>query len=268
MTTQEIFESPEAEILSSLYNNVCKKDNDKIALTYLDYAEDLVQDNEVYTLLSLKVFKLEKDLKPIICSAEDKHGILSNVVRTRLNSFKLPEEDLLFELHPNEPEDIRRKIYMLSNMIAAKCRRGPANTIITNTLIASILQEFGFFVYPPIEGKIIDSFGLPYYAGMFGNIKVLVDPHMALSDTRIIVYRLGREEEPGHSFAYKNQELKKIKVVETDISSNATETISTTKVITQEKIQYEYNGAYLEVGRVNETFGVIHVNHERLLELI
>ena len=78
-----------------------------------------------------------------------------------------------------------------SNMIAAKCRRGPANFILTGPQMGSMLIDHGAFQMAPLgsDNSGYNRGAQPYYAGSFAGMDLYIDPYMRWSDKRILLGR-------------------------------------------------------------------------------
>ncbi len=96
---------------------------------------------------------------------------------------------------------IMSRVLAASNLIAQVGRRGRANWIVTNTQIASALQDAaGFVVAPMVNTLTQDGSQSLYFAGSLAGMNVYVDPYMDWSDTRICVGRKGDGNGPGVIF--------------------------------------------------------------------
>jgi hypothetical protein len=89
------------------------------------------------------------------------------------------------------------RILAAGNVISQRGRRGPANFIVTNLQIATILQDSAQFTFAPMANTINQNNGSLYPVGAVAGMTVYVDPNMAWSDNRVLVGRKGADEEPG-----------------------------------------------------------------------
>lgn len=87
------------------------------------------------------------------------------------------------------------------NIIMNRGRRGPANFIVTNAKIATMLQSNAQYAFSPVANTLNQNNGSLYPVGTIMGMTLYVDPLMALYDTRILVGRKGGKEEPGVVFA-------------------------------------------------------------------
>lgn len=97
-----------------------------------------------------------------------------------------------------------KKIYVnllaAGNMIMQRGRRGPANFVVANWKIATMLQSNAQYSISPIVNTINQNNGSLYPAGNVAGMTLYVDPMMHTQDTRILVGRKGDKDEPGVAF--------------------------------------------------------------------
>lgn len=97
-----------------------------------------------------------------------------------------------------------KKIYVnmlaAGNMIMQRGRRGPANFIVTNWRIATMMQSNAQYSFSPIANTINQNNGSLYPAGNVAGMTLYVDPMMHNQDTRVLVGRKGDKDEPGVAF--------------------------------------------------------------------
>lgn len=97
-----------------------------------------------------------------------------------------------------------KKIYVnmlqAGNLIMQRGRRGPANFIVTNWRIATMMQANAQYSFSPIANTINQNNGSLYPAGNMAGMTVYVDPMMHSQDTRVLVGRKGDKDEPGVAF--------------------------------------------------------------------
>lgn len=92
------------------------------------------------------------------------------------------------------------KISNASNFIATDGRVGPAQYLITNGNLASVLQDIaGYTISPTNVGKL-NTNGQLYPMGNIGNIAIYVDPYMRWDDNRIFLGRKNSVDQPGLIF--------------------------------------------------------------------
>lgn len=92
------------------------------------------------------------------------------------------------------------KINNASNYIATEGRVGPAQYLVTNGNLASVIQDIaGYSLNPTGAGKI-NSNGQMYPMGQVGNISIYVDPYQSWDDNRIFLGRKNSIDQPGLVF--------------------------------------------------------------------
>lgn len=87
------------------------------------------------------------------------------------------------------------------NVVMNRGRRGPANFIVTNAKIATMLQSNSQYAFSPIANTFNQNNGSLYPVGTIAGMTLYVDPLMGMWDTRVLVGRKGGKEEPGVVFA-------------------------------------------------------------------
>ena len=99
---------------------------------------------------------------------------------------------------------VQRRLYSRilasANVVANRGRRGPANFIVTNSQIASALQDISQFTFAPFTNTLTQNNGTLYPVGSLAGMTVYVDQNMQFSDTRVLVGRKGADDEPGMKF--------------------------------------------------------------------
>ena len=99
---------------------------------------------------------------------------------------------------------VQRRLYSrilaAANVVANRGRRGPANFIVTNSQIASALQDISQFTFAPFTNTLTQNNGTLYPVGSLAGMTVYVDQNMAFGDTRVLIGRKGADDEPGMKF--------------------------------------------------------------------
>jgi hypothetical protein len=99
---------------------------------------------------------------------------------------------------------VQRRLYSrilaAANVVANRGRRGPANFIVTNSQIASALQDISQFTFAPFTNTLTQNNGTLYPVGSLAGMTVYVDQNMSFGDTRVLVGRKGSDDEPGMKF--------------------------------------------------------------------
>ena len=92
------------------------------------------------------------------------------------------------------------KINNASNFIATDGRVGPAQYIVTNGNMASVLQDVASYTINPVSASKLNTNGQLYPMGSIGSISIYVDPNMKWDDNRIFLGRKNTVEQPGLVF--------------------------------------------------------------------
>ena len=92
------------------------------------------------------------------------------------------------------------KINNASNFIATDGRIGPAQYLVTNGNIASVLQDIAGYTLNPTNVGKLNTNGQLYPMGNIGNIQIYVDPYMRWDDNYIYVGRKNTIDQPGLVF--------------------------------------------------------------------
>ena len=93
------------------------------------------------------------------------------------------------------------KVNNASNYIANEGRVGPAQYIVTNGNLASVMQDVAqYSILPVIGGANLNTNGQLYPVGKIGNMTLYVDPYMRWDDNRIFLGRKNSVDQPGLLF--------------------------------------------------------------------
>ena len=93
------------------------------------------------------------------------------------------------------------KINNASNYIANEGRVGPAQYIVTNGNVASVIQDIaGYTLNPVVGGSNLNTNGQLYPVGKVGNMTLYVDPYMRWDDNRVFLGRKNSVDQPGLLF--------------------------------------------------------------------
>lgn len=92
------------------------------------------------------------------------------------------------------------KINNASNFIATDGRVGPAQYLITNGNLASVIQDIVGYTLNPVNAGKMNTNGQLYPMGNVGAIQIYVDPYMRWDDNRIFLGRKNTVEQPGLLF--------------------------------------------------------------------
>lgn len=95
---------------------------------------------------------------------------------------------------------IMSKILAASNLIAQRGRRGAGTYAVCSAAIATALQDCAGFVAYPLSNTINQNAGSLYPVGAISGVSIYVDPNLPWADTRVVVGRKGKDNEPGLVF--------------------------------------------------------------------
>jgi len=92
------------------------------------------------------------------------------------------------------------KINNASNFIATDGKVGPAQYLVTNGNIASIIQDVAGYTINPVQASKLNTNGQLYPMGNIGGISIYVDPYMRWDDNQIFLGRKNSVDQPGLVF--------------------------------------------------------------------
>ena len=92
------------------------------------------------------------------------------------------------------------KLNNASNFIATEGRVGPAQYLVTNGNLGSVIQDVAGYTLNPVKGANLNANGQLYPMGNVGNISIYVDPYQRWDDNRIFLGRKNSIEQPGLIF--------------------------------------------------------------------
>jgi len=91
------------------------------------------------------------------------------------------------------------KLNNASNFIATEGRVGPAQYLVTNGNLASVIQDVAGYTINPVKANL-NANGQLFPMGNVGNISIYVDPYQRWDDNRIFLGRKNSVEQPGLVF--------------------------------------------------------------------
>lgn len=96
---------------------------------------------------------------------------------------------------------ISSRVLAAANLIMAVGRRGRATWVVTNTQVASALEDVAGYVVAPMANTLSQNGTQNLFLnGTLAGLKVYVDPYMHWDDTRVCVGRKGDANSPGVVF--------------------------------------------------------------------
>ena len=133
------------------------------------------------------------------CNATNFAATENQSLNLNLNLGALPTVGT-FENLQTFQRRIFSRILAAANVVANRGRRGPANFVVTNSQIATAIQDISQFVAAPFANTASQNNGSLYPVGTLAGLTVYVDQNMQWSDTRVLVGRKGADDEPGLKF--------------------------------------------------------------------
>lgn len=128
-------------------------------------------------------------------------GIDNQPAATNWGMVKNATQNTSAENFTTHQRRIMSRILAASNIIANVSRFGRANWVVTNTQIATALQDCAGYVVAPMTNTMSqDSSKSLYFAGSVAGLNIYVDPYMTWDDTRICVGRKSDGNTPGVVF--------------------------------------------------------------------
>jgi len=97
------------------------------------------------------------------------------------------------------PRKLIAKLNNASNFIATEGRVGPAQYLVTNGNLASVIQDVAGYTLNPVKANL-NANGQLFPMGNVGNISIYVDPYQRWDDNRIFLGRKNSVEQPGLVF--------------------------------------------------------------------
>lgn len=188
------------EIMSLLENALADQISQSISkeITELAFALGVTSAKEVE--LSQGGFSLNVTLDPAITTAGTVQyvGVDGNLVSLNVPGF-ISYGGL--ENLQSVQRRIASKVLMASNLITQRNRgRGGATFIVTNSHIATALQDSSQYSLAAITNNLSQNTGSLFAVGTLSGMTIYVDPYMPANDNRILVGRRGSDTEPGIKF--------------------------------------------------------------------
>jgi len=133
---------------------------------------------------------------PATVTAKDSYG--NNVTMSYANMSVVASNNA--ENYLTVSRRLYSRIMAAANIISNRGGRGPANFVVTNSQLATAMQDISQFTPAPFTNTINQNNGSLYPVGTISGMTVYVDPNMQWNDSRILVGRKGADDEPGLKF--------------------------------------------------------------------
>lgn len=160
----------------------------------------------VNAMCNEKVQGMEKDLyKKYTEIAKD-----SELLNPRQKFFKKIFKNLKFPIYVDSERKLISKILLYSNLIATRCRRGPANFAVVGPKLASMLQDCPGFVMLPLDKSHGSATINPI--GNLAGITVYTNPYLKWDDTSLLIGRSTKDSETGVYIVEMEDRLEEIQM--------------------------------------------------------
>ena len=174
------------------------------ASTGMDIVQKLesVLINELSQTISKEIVEKVKELAELNRASHTtpKVGTLSKFdfdVDTYVSSWTVGGGETSYSLQ----RKLVSKVNNASNYIANEGRVGPAQYIVTNGNLASVMQDVASYtIQPPVGGANLNTNGQLYPVGKVGGMTLYVDPYMRWDDNRVFLGRKNSVDQPGLLF--------------------------------------------------------------------
>ena len=190
------------KVMEALQNEITQHINQRILERVFALGVTNAAQQKVYQGVDLNLWmgKMDTTLDQMI--APDKYVDIYGVDQAT-NAWKVvnSEVNTSAENLATRQRRIASRVLAAANLIQTVGRRGRATWIVTNTMIATALQDVsGYVVAPMVNNMAQDGSQNLYLGGTLAGLKVYVDPYMNWDDCRICVGRKGDANSPGVVF--------------------------------------------------------------------
>ena len=190
------------KVMEQLQNEITQHINQRILERVFALGVTNAAQQKVYQGVDLNLWmgKTETTLDKIV--AKDKYvDIYGHDQATAAWKVANSEVNTSAENLATRQRRIASRVLAAANLIQTVGRRGRATWIVTNTMIATALQDVsGYVVAPMVNNMAQDGSQNLYLGGTLAGLKVYVDPYMNWDDCRICVGRKGDANSPGVVF--------------------------------------------------------------------
>ena len=190
------------KVMEQLQNEITQHINQRILERVFALGVTNAAQQKVYQGVDLNLWmgKTETTLDKMV--AKDKYvDIYGHDQATAAWAVANSEVNTSAENLATRQRRIASRVLAAANLIQTVGRRGRATWIVTNTMIATALQDVsGYVVAPMVNNMAQDGSQNLYLGGTLAGLKVYVDPYMNWDDCRICVGRKGDANSPGVVF--------------------------------------------------------------------
>ena len=190
------------KVMEALQNEITQHINQRILERVFALGVTNAAQQKVYQGVDLNLWmgKLDNTLDKMIAPGKyvDIYGVDQATANWKVANS---EVNTSAENLATRQRRIASRVLAAANLIQTVGRRGRATWIVTNTMIATALQDVsGYVVAPMVNNMAQDGSQNLYLGGTLAGLKVYVDPYMNWDDCRICVGRKGDANSPGVVF--------------------------------------------------------------------
>ena len=190
------------KVMEQLQNEITQHINQRILERVFALGVTNAAQQKVYQGVDLNLWMGKKETTLDKMVAKDKYvDIYGHDQATAAWKVANSEVNTSAENLATRQRRIASRVLAAANLIQTVGRRGRATWIVTNTMIATALQDVsGYVVAPMVNNMAQDGSQNLYLGGTLAGLKVYVDPYMNWDDCRICVGRKGDANSPGVVF--------------------------------------------------------------------
>ena len=190
------------KVMEQLQNEITQHINQRILERVFALGVTNAAQQKVYQGVDLNLWMGKKETTLDQMVAKDKYvDIYGHDQATDAWKVANSEVNTSAENLATRQRRIASRVLAAANLIQTVGRRGRATWIVTNTMIATALQDVsGYVVAPMVNNMAQDGSQNLYLGGTLAGLKVYVDPYMNWDDCRICVGRKGDANSPGVVF--------------------------------------------------------------------
>ena len=190
------------KVMEALQNEITQHINQRILERVFALGVTNAAQQKVYQGVDLNLWmgKVDNTLDQMIAPGKyvDIYGVDQATANWKVSNS---EVNTSAENLATRQRRIASRVLAAANLIQTVGRRGRATWIVTNTMIATALQDVsGYVVAPMVNNMAQDGSQNLYLGGTLAGLKVYVDPYMNWDDCRICVGRKGDANSPGVVF--------------------------------------------------------------------
>ena len=193
------------KVLEAMQNQISQAINNRILDRVFKLGVTNAKIQKDYQNVDLNLYfgstlNAEKELNKF-AAAPKFIGIDNQNAATNWGVVKNATQNTSAENFTTHQRRIMSRVLAAANVITNVSRFGRANWVVTNTQIASALQDCAGYVVAPMTNTLTqDGSNSLYFAGSVAGLNIYVDPYMTWDDTRVCVGRKSDGATPGVVF--------------------------------------------------------------------